>query len=122
MSEPLDFGEYTPRKLIEGGSKPWPLSWAWQSNEARTHLRNMAVKSGANLAQGVQITVHWNRLSPTKLVLVERDGLEYVSEVDPTTGAVVERDWDELKAHIADLHNAYGIKPYDRPPGAQRPE
>lgn len=122
MSEPLDFGEYTPRKSIEGGSKSWPLSWAWQYNDARTYLRRMAQKSGASLKAGVRITVHWNRLPPTWLNMIERDGLEYVTETDPNTGFKVERSWDDIQTHVADLHAAFGIKPYDRPPGATRPE
>jgi hypothetical protein len=122
MSEPLDFGEFTPRKTIDGGSKPWPLSYSWQLSEARAHLRRLASKSSVNMANGVQILVHWNRLAPTRLILREIDGLDYVTEIDPTTGAIVERSWEDLRTHIADLHNAYGIKPHERPPGAKRPD
>ena len=119
----VDYGEFEPRKSIEGGSITWPLSWASQMNEARNHLRRCIVTTGGDVQRGGQVLVHWNRLPPTRLRWREVDGLDYYDELDPTTGdALPARTWESLRAHVSDVQSIYGVKPHDRPPGAPRPE
>lgn len=120
--EPLDFGDFEPRRRIEGGSVSWPLSWASQMNEARNHLRRLIITSGADVTRGGQVLVHWNRLPPTRLAWREVDGLDFYDEFDPKTGERVTRAWDSLTEHVADIHAAAGVKPFDRPPGVDRPD
>lgn len=121
--EPLDFGEFEPRRRIEGGSTSWPLSWASQMNEARNHLRRLITTSGVDSDRGGSVLVRWNRLPPTRLVWREVNGLDFYDELDPQTGEKIQpRTWESLIEHVADIHAAANIKPYDRPPGAERPE
>jgi hypothetical protein len=123
MPQPLDYGEVTPTRFVDGGSKLWPVSQAFQYQEVKASLRKSLEATEAEPQAGLEVLVKWNGGQKTRVRIFRKDfgdGVlrECFEERDPATNKQVKRSYADLEQHVKQLLAVNSIKTYDAPPKA----